>query len=194
MSCIREHVDHPCQVFDHLRKIGLKGHAQKCQFTCPEVLYLGHIIPAKGVFPEKVQAVQEFRAPVNVKGVREFLGIAGYYRRFIPNFSKVLHSLTRQDVPFVWTTQCQQAFVKLKELLSSPPVLAYLCFSKPFVLHTDASGQGLGAVLEQEQADGRLHPIAYASQTLSPAESALGILWAAKHFTAYLLRIEPLRQ
>ena len=84
--------------------------------------------------------------------------------------------------------------MKLKELLSSQPVLAYLCFSKPFVLHTDASGQGLGAVLEQEQADGRLHPIAYASQTLSPAENALGVLWAAKHFRAYLLGIEPLRQ
>ena len=85
--------------------------------------------------------------------------------------------------------------MKLKELLSSPPVLAYLCFNKPFVLHTDASGQGLGAVLEQEQADGHLHPIAYVSRTLSAAEScygitdlkALGIVWAAKHFRAYLL-------
>ena len=85
--------------------------------------------------------------------------------------------------------------MKLKELLSSPPVLAYLCFSKPFVLRTDASGQGLGAVLEQEQEDGCLHPITYASRTLSAAEShygitdleALGIVWAAKHFRAYLL-------
>ena len=110
--------------------------------------------------------MQKFRAPVNVEGVREFLGITGYYRRFIPKFSKVarpMHSLMRQGVPFVWTTQCQQAFVKLKEFLSSPPVLAYPCFSKPFMLHTNASGQGLGAVLEQEQVDGRLHPIAYAS-------------------------------
>ena len=138
-SSIQDHVDHLGQVFGRLRKIGLKLYPQKCRFACPEVLYLGHITSAKGIFPnpEKVQAVQEFRASVNVKGVREFLSIAGYYRRFSPNFSKVarpLHSLTRQDVPCVWTTQCQQAFVKLTELLSSPPVLAYPCFSKPFVL------------------------------------------------------------
>ena len=85
--------------------------------------------------------------------------------------------------------------MKLRELLSSPPVLAYPCFSKPFVLHTDASGQGLDALLEQEQADGHLHPIAYVSRTLSAAEScygitdleALGVVWAAKHLRAYLL-------
>ena len=78
-------------MFDCLRKIGLKLPPQKCQFACPEVLYLGHTISAKGISPnsEKVQAVQEFKAPVNVKGVREFLGITGYYQRFVPNFSKV---------------------------------------------------------------------------------------------------------
>lgn len=132
-----------------------------------------------------------------------FFGVTGYYWRFIPNFSKVarpLHSSDQAGCSFCLDDPCQQAFVKLKELLSSPPVLAYLCFSKPFVLHTDASGQGLGAVLEQEQADGRLHPIAYVSRTLSAAEScygitdlqALGVVWAAKHlrdkyYKVYLL-------
>ncbi len=130
--------------------------------------------------------------------VREFLGIAGYYRRFIPNFSKVarpLHDLTRQDAPFLWTTSCQDSFEALKDKLVSPPVLAYPCFSKPFVLHTDASGVGLGAVLEQVQEDGKLHPISNASRTLSKHESkyditdleALGVVWACKHYRAYLL-------
>ena len=94
-SPIQEHVDDLCQVCDCLRKIGQKLHPQKCQFSCPEVLYLGHIISAQDIppNPEKVQAVQEFIAPVNVKGVQEFLGIAGYYWRFIPNFSKVARPL-----------------------------------------------------------------------------------------------------
>ena len=199
-STVEEHLDHLLQVFERLRKIGLKLHPQKCSFTWPEVLYLGHIISSAGISPnpEKVKAVQDFRVPTNVRAVREFLGIAGYYRRFIHNFAKIagsLHALTRQQVPFVWTPQCQQAFERLKELLVSPPVLAYPCFSRPFVLHTDASGQGLGAVLEQEQEDGQLHPVAYASRTLSKHESrygitdleALGVVWSAKHFRAYLL-------
>ena len=103
-------------------------------------------------------------------------------------------ALPRKDVPFVWTPKCQEAFERLKELLTSPPVLAYPCFDRPFVLHTDASGQGLGAVLEQEQDNGLLHPVAYASRTISKHEArygvtdleALGVVWAAKHFRAYL--------
>lgn len=101
----------------------------------------------------------------------------------------------KKDVPFVWSNPCQEAFTTLKELLTSPPVLAYPNFEKPFVLHTDASSHGLGAVLEQEQDDGLLHPVAYASRTLSKHEKhygitdmeALGVVWAAKHFRAYLL-------
>ncbi len=102
--------------------------------------------------------------------------------------------LTRQDVPFLWTPLCQEAFQALKDLLTSPPVLAYPCFDKGFAMHTDASGQGLGAVLEQEQSDGKPHPITYASRTLSKAEShygiteleALSIVWVLRHFRAYI--------
>ena len=197
---VEEHLDHLTQIFGRLRRSGLKLHPQKCCLGFSEVAYLGHTISAHGISPnpEKVRAVQEFQVPSNVKKVREFLGIAGYYRRFIPCFAKVagpLHALLRQDIPFIWTPQCQSAFDRLKELLVTHPVLAYPCFAKPFVLHTDASGQGLGAVLEQEQEDGQLHPVAYASRTLSPAESrygiteleALALVWAAKYFRAYLL-------
>ena len=101
--------------------------------------------------------MKDFRNPTNVKEVREFLGLAGYYRRFVPNFARVagpLHSLTKQEVPFHWTGECQQSFDCLKRLLSEPPVLVYPDFTRPFTLHTDASGKGLGAVLEQENEGG----------------------------------------
>ena len=102
--------------------------------------------------------------------------------------------LTQASVQFLWSKSCQEAFNRLKALLTSPPVLAYPDFSKPFVLHMDASGRGLGGVLEQEQADEKYHPIAYASRTLSPHEQQYGIteletlavVRSLRHFRAYL--------
>ena len=99
--------------------------------------------------------------------------MSSYYRRFVPNFSKIagpLRSLTRKDVQFVWTAECEHSFRVLKEKLTSAPVLSYPSFEKPFVLETDASIEGLGAVLSQTQEDGLLHPVAYASRSLTPAE------------------------
>ena len=102
--------------------------------------------------------------------------------------------LTWVDVPFVWTEACEGAFVCLKQLLTSPPVFAYPDFSKPFMLHTDASGKGLGAVLEQVQDNGSHHPVAFASRTLSKREvkygttklETLAVKWALRHFHGYL--------
>ena len=198
---VEDHVQHLQLIFDRLRKVGLKLHPLKCRFALPEVLYLGHLVSADGIRPnpEKVRAVVDFPVPTDVKKVREFLGMASYYRRFIPNFAKIanpLHMLTRQDIPFQWTSICQTAFDRLKELLSSPPVLVYPDFNKMFILHTDASGQGLGAVLEQEpEGGGPPHPSAFASRSLSKQEQkygiteleALGVVWAVRHFRAYLL-------
>ena len=199
-TSIEEHLDHLTQVFSRLRSSGLKLHPNKYSFGYSEVKYLGPVISAEGIAPnpEKIRAVQDLAVPVNVRKVREFLGLVGYYRCFIPNFTRVagpLHALLKQDVPFVWTPRCQVAFDTLKGLLVSHPILAYPRFTDPFILHTDASSQGLGAVLEQRQGDGQLHPIAFASRTLSLAESrygitnleALALVWAAKHFHAYLL-------
>lgn len=136
-------------------------------------------------------------APSNVKTLRSFLGLASYYRRFVPNFAKVarpLHSLTKKDSPFVWIPDCQLAFMELKQLLTSAPVLSYPDFQKPFVLETDASGSGLGAVLAQRQEDHTVRPIAYASRSLQAHErnygitelEGLGVVWALKHFRSYL--------
>ena len=199
-SSLEEHIEHLNQVFQRLRDVGLKLHPKKCHFARQQVLYLGHIISAKGIYPnpEKVKAVQQFKTPTNVRAVREFLGIAGYYRRFIHQFAKIaapLHLLTRQDTPFVWSPDCEASFCQLKEKLVTSPVLVYPNFSGPFILSTDASAAGLGAVLEQQGEDGALHPVAYASRTISKHErnycitelEALGVVWAVRHFRAYLL-------
>ena len=123
-------------------------------------------------------AIQEFPVPKSLKEVRQFLGLSSYYRRFIRGFAEVahpLHSLTQKDAIFHWSSECQQAFKHLKDALVSPPVLAYPNFSKNFTLETDASIKGLGAVLSQLQDDSCLHPVAYASRSLSGAEKRYAI-------------------
>ena len=118
--------------------------------------------------PSKLEAVQSYPVPVDARSLCSFLGLASYYRRFVPGFAKVagpLHALTKKDVLFAWSPHCHAAFDQLKQLLATS-VLAFLIFSKRFILETDASGTGLGAVLAQEQPDHTVRPIAYASRTL----------------------------
>ena len=196
---MEEHNQNLVKVFDRLRVAGLKLKPTKCKLAQRSVEYLGHIVSEEGVRtdPKKLQAVSEYPTPADVKSLRSFLGLASYYRRFIPNFAKVagpLHALTKKDVEYVWTPQCQEVFRKLKELLTSSPVLVFPNFDIPFLLETDASHQGLGAVLAQTQSDGTVRPIAYASRSLQPHEKnygiteleGLGIVWAVKHFRPYL--------
>ena len=194
-----EHLQHVRAVLGRLQEAKLKLKAVKCRFGRAEVEYLGHIITPQGLKtnPRLVLAVKQFPTPRNVREVRQFLGLSSYYRRFIPSFAKCaqpLHNLTRQGVQFKWCTECQQAFEFLKQRLIEAPVLAYPSFSKEFVLETDASIEGLGAVLSQAQGDGRLHPIAFASRALSQAErnysitelETLAVVWAVSHFHYYL--------
>ncbi len=196
---VEVHVKHFRRVFQRLQEAGLKLHPHKCHFGRQEVPYLGYLISSRGIFPnpEKIQAVRDFPTPTNVKAVQEFLGLGSYYRRSVPGFASVagpLHMLTRADVPFLWSRSCEDAFARLKALLTSPPVLSYPDIAKPFILHTDASGKGIGAMLEQEQEDGSRHPVAYASRTLSKHEERYGIteletltvIWSLKHIKAYL--------
>ena len=147
--------------------------------------------------PKLTAAVVEYPVPQSLRDVLRFLGLSSYYRRFIPQFARIakpLHELTRKEAQFLWNERCQRAFATLKEKLTQSPDLAYPCFKVPFVLETDASGDGIGAVLSQEQDDGRLHPIAYASRALSPAESkyaiteleTLAVVWAMSHFHSLL--------
>ena len=174
-STLEEHLCHLRKVVNRLKSVNLKLKPVKCQFVRGEVEYLGHVITPLGLKPNArlTEAVQNFPRPRDCHGVRRFLGMASYYRRFVAGFAKIaqpLHRLTAKDVPFNWTAECESAFVMLKDKLVTPPVLAYPSFEKDFTLETDASVLGLGAVLSQRQEDGRLHPVAYASRALNPSE------------------------
>ena len=194
-----DHVEHLRAVLDRLRKAGLKLKPKKCHFVRQSIEYLGHMITPEGLLPNPhlTEAVRSIPVPTNVTGVRQFLGLASHYRRFVKNFAKIaspLHGLTRKLAEFKWTQECQAAFDQLKNKLETAPILAYPNFDLPFTLETDASIQGLGAILSQKQQDGLVHPVAYASRALLPAErnysiselETLAVVWAIQYFHAYL--------
>jgi len=207
------HLRHLEEVFQRLHQHGLKLQPRKCHLFQRKVNYLGHVISEDGVAtdPAKTAAVRDWPIPQTAKQVKSFLGFAGYYRRFIPAFSKIaapLHALThdttardKRTVPISWSPECQQAFDHLKQALINAPVLAYADFSLPFRLYTDASFEGLGAVLAQVQG-GKERVIAYASRSLHPAErndqnyssfklELLGLKWAVtEKFKDYLYGAE----
>ena len=194
-----EHLTNLRKVFERFRNANLKLKPEKCCLAGSEVLYLGYVVSRDGISadPAKVKVVKNFPQPSDVKSLRSFLGLASYYRRFIQDFSKVanpLYALTQKDVEFLWKPVHYDAFRQLKQLLISAPVLAFPDFARDFILETDTSGMGLGAILAQADEDGMVHPIAYASRTLQQHEKnyaiteleALGIVWAVKHFHHYL--------
>jgi hypothetical protein len=164
-----------------------------------EVEYLGHVISEEGIATDqkKIEAVKSWPVPQHKTDVRAFLGTTGYYRKFIPGYAelaKPLAKLTGKLELFRWTPECQSAFDKLKETLSSAPILTYPDYSLPFVLDTDASDVSTGAVLSQIK-DGTEKVVAYYSKTMTPEErnycvtrkELLAIVKAVKHFRPYLL-------
>jgi hypothetical protein len=165
---LQEHQEHLRAVFQLLTEHQLKVKRSKCTFVQPQLKYLGHIISASGVStdPKSIEAVQTWPVPQSTKDVRKFLGLAGYYRKFVQNFgliSRILTDLLKKNELFIWTHAHQQSFDSLKQALLTAPVLALPNFEKPFVVETDASERGLGAVLMQDH-----HPIAYLSRALGP--------------------------
>ena len=181
----KEHMDNLREALNRLRTAGLP---KKCHFVKQQVKYLGYVVSSSGVSADedKVKAVDDFPTPRNLKQLRSFLGLASYYRRFIPKFSLVaapLYVSTKKDALYQWTPTCQDTFDELKQKLTQAPVLAFPDFSKSF---TDVSGSGLGAVLAQEQDDGIVKPICDASRTLQTHEKnygvseleALAVVWA----------------
>ncbi|KAL4346647.1 hypothetical protein GQ457_17G011550 [Hibiscus cannabinus] len=165
-----EHVEHLRIVLQTLRDHRLYAKLSKCEFWLKKVTFLGHVVSAEGILvdPSKIEAIVSWKQPKNVSEIRSFLGLAGYYRRFVEGFSinaAPLTKLLRKDVPFLWTEAQQASFEKLKEALTQAPVLVQPESGKDFAVYSDASHSGLGCVLMQE---GRV--IAYASRQLRPHE------------------------
>ncbi|KAL0313439.1 UNVERIFIED_CONTAM: Transposon Tf2-12 polyprotein [Sesamum radiatum] len=167
---MEEHEQHLRIVLQILKEKELYAKLSKCEFWINQVVFLGHVISGDGVMPDpaKVKAIMEWRVPKNATEVRSFLGLAGYYRRFVEGFSIIAGPLTkllRKGVVFQWTEQCQRSFDELKKRLTSTPILVLPSGSGGYVVYTDASKQGLGCVLMQ---NGKV--IAYASRQLRPHE------------------------
>jgi RNase H-like domain found in reverse transcriptase/Reverse transcriptase (RNA-dependent DNA polymerase)/Retroviral aspartyl protease len=195
---LEDHQDHVRQVLTVLRKEKLYAKESKCEFFKPEVEFLGHHVGRDGLrmMDDKIQAVRDWPTPTKVAHVRSFLGTAGYYRKFIKDFSKLaspLSELTHNDVSFTWGDAQATAFQSLKDALQRHPVLILPDPKLPFVVHTDASGFAVGAVLMQDQGKG-LQPIAYLSKKMQPAETRyptheqelLAIICALKSWRPYL--------
>ena len=162
-----DHIRHLEEVFDRLRKANLSLKISKCEFVKKELNYLGHVISDEGISVDdnKVSAIQSMGPPQNIRDVRSFLGMTSYYRKYVPNFSKIakpLNALTKKNARFRWTEEAQTAFDQLKTALLQAPILAFPDITKPFKLYTDASQYALGAVLMQT-IDGRDKVIQYIS-------------------------------
>ena len=149
-----EHLARLRQVFERLRHAKLKLGAEKFTFAAREVSYLGHRVTEEGLLPDPSlpAGIREIDPPKNATEVRSFLGLASYYCRYVKNFTAIagpLHALTRKDAVFHWSSECQDAFDRLKTLLTTSPITAFPDFSLPLRLYTDASTAGLGAILAQ---------------------------------------------
>lgn len=168
---LHEHIVHIKQIFNKLREFNLKVQLDKSEFLRKEVAFLGHVITPDGIKPNptKIKAVQKYPLPKTIKDIKSFLGLVGYYRRFILNFAKVVSPFTRclkkGTKIDITDPDYLDAFHKCKELLTNAPVLAYPDFNKPFHITTDASNIAIGGVLSQSN-----RPIAYYSRTLNSAE------------------------
>ena len=165
-----EHLERLRNVFELMRKHKLYARKDKCYFMQTRIPYLGFFLSENGIEadPRKVQAIQEWQQPRTVQQVRSFLGVTGFYRIFIQGYANIarpLTELTKNDTPFEWTETCTEAFQKLKDCLTTAPVLKLPDFSKTFTVTCDASNIAIGAVVSQDQ-----HPIAFFSQKLKGAE------------------------
>lgn len=198
-TSLQEHTENIKIIFNVLREHNLKVQLDKSEFFKKEVAYLGHVVSEKGVKPNpnKINAVKNYPIPKTQKEIKTYLGLLGYYRKFIPNFAKLTKPLTnclkKNNKIDINNEDYRESFEQSKNLLINSPILQYPDFSKQFVLTTDASNYAIGAVLSQNS-EGKDLPIAYASRTLNDHEihystiekELLSIVWATKYFRPYL--------
>ena len=194
-----EHALHLDSVLSRLESFGLHVGIDKCSFAQPEVHFLGHTVSAQGLRPDAslIKTVRDWPEPKDSAQVRSFLALCGYYRQFVLHFSDIaepLQALTHKGVPFIFDVHCRESFVQLKQSLISSPVLSFPSFDRPFVLCTDASDVAMGAVLEQPDDLGQLHPVAYFSKTLNSSQrnyhvtdrECLSLVEAITHWSPFL--------
>ncbi|XP_023243879.1 uncharacterized protein LOC111641862 [Centruroides sculpturatus] len=197
-SDFQSHLTRLEQIFQRLAAAGLKLKPKKCHFLQRQIKFLGHEVSDEGIRPDpdKINCVLTFPKPVNKHDIKSFLGLTGYYRRHIKSYAdiaKPLTNLLKNDAQFQWGEEQEQSFERLKEIITSAPLLKSPDFSKPFILATDASNEAIGAVLSQEDERGEM-PIAYASRILRKPEKnysttekeCLAVVWATKYFKPYL--------
>ena len=197
-STPEEHLQHIKTVFEKLRHAKLSMKLSKCHFFTKEIQYLGHILGVEGIKPvlAKTEAIKAMHPPVNPKQVRVFLGLVGYYRKFIKNFVKIakpLTMLTRMDVKFEWKETHHCAFMKLKDAIIQAPILRYQDTTKPYIVYTDASDDACGAQLSQMHNKAEF-PVAFLSHTFTDTQrrwstseqEAYGIYFAIKKWNYYL--------
>lgn len=197
-TSLQEHLVKLRKVFDRLRQTNFKIQIDKSEFLKKETAYLGHIISQDGVKPnpDKICAITKFPIPKTAKEIKSFLGLLGYYRKFIKDFAKLTKPMTsclKKNSKIIHNAEFIQCFETCKNLLINDPILKYPDFNKPFILTTDASNVSIGAVLSQGTVPND-HPIAYASRTLNDSErkystiekELLAIVWATKYFRPYL--------
>ena len=195
---LEEHQERLSLVLSRLAEAGLKINPKKCKLMSEQVVVLGHVVIRDDIStdPEKVRIIKEWPIPANATQLKAFLGTAGYYRQFVSNYAQLACPLYRAEQKgdnLTWTTECEETFWKIKRHQSNAPILAFLQLDVPFILDTDASDGGLGAVLLQAQ-DGQERVIAYAARALSKAErnysttrkELLALVWGSEHFETYL--------
>lgn len=195
----KDHLAHLEDVFQRLREARLKLRASKCVLFRNKIKYLGHSLSAEGISPheDNIKPIRALQTPGNVSAVQSFLGMVGYYRKFIRNFAcraKPLTNLTREGVPFQWGINEQESFDDLRSAILGRDILSYPDFTKPFELTTDACNYGMGAVLAQRNEQGQAKPVAFAAKTFSHAEEnypitekeLCAVVWACNHFRVYL--------
>ena len=194
-----EHLDHLREVLHRLSKNNFKLKAKKCHFYKKQLEYSSYKINQEGLQPQesKLEAIEKMAKPKNKRDIQVFLGMIGYYRRFIPNFAQLagpLFHLLKGNTHFLWNEECTKAFKSLKMKLMTAPILMYPDFSKQFIVQTDASLTAVGGVLSQINDLGEEHPVAYCSRTLNPAErnytvterECLAVIYLYQQFRVYL--------
>ena len=182
-----EHLEHLETIFNRLCESGLKLKLQKCSFFKKHIQYLGHLISDEGIqpLPEKLESISNISIPKNAKQVKQFLGLVGYYRKFVPRFadiSRILTKLTCKDQEFKWTPECDKCFHMLKDYLQEAPILRYPDPAASYILYTDASKYAYAGVLTQRQ-DDTDHPVAYISGLFRGSQ----LNWAALTKEAYAI-------